>query len=199
MFRIRLFMVRESLSTYQDAELLRLYRETHRSDYLVELYERYTALVYGVALKYLKNISDAQDAVMQIWEDLFQKVLHHDIHIFKSWLYTCVRNHCLMELRLRSGNVTLELDDKFMEFCDDFNPYREDDEYKQKEWRKALENCMEKLPETQRICVRYFFIEEQSYKEIGENSGFSLKSVKSYIQNGKRNLRLCLERKGVKL
>ena len=86
-----------------------------------------------------------------------------------------------------------------MEFCDDFNPYREDDEYKQKEWRKALENCMEKLPETQRICVRYFFIEEQSYKEIGENSGFSLKSVKSYIQNGKRNLRLCLERKGVKL
>ena len=152
-------------------------------------------LVYGVALKYLKNVPDAQDAVMQIWEELFEKVLQHDIQVFKAWLYSCVRNYCLMELRRRSGNNFVGLDEKFMEFCDDFNL-----EYSRETDRqeKALQECMEALPEKQRLCIRYFFMDELSYKEIGQTSGFTLKMVKSFIQNGKRNLQLCLERKGIK-
>ena len=151
----------KDLHKYSDAELLSFYRRTRKPDYLIGLYERYMPLVYGVALKYLKNVPDAQDAVMQIWEELFEKVLHHDIQVFKAWLYSCVRNYCLMELRRRSGNNFVGLDEKFMEFCDDFNL-------------------------------------ELSYKEIGQTSGFTLKMVKSFIQNGKRNLQLCLERKGIK-
>lgn len=187
-------IVNKTLSTYQDAELLRLYREDRKSDYLVELYGRYIPLVYGVALKYLKNVPDAQDTVTQLWEEITVKTLNYDIQVFKSWLYACVRNYCLMELRRRSGNLSVELDEKFMEFCDDFNLY---DDGETEEREKALRECLQELPEKQRICVRHFFVEELSYKEIHQHSGFSLKMVKSFIQNGKRNLRLCLEKKGI--
>lgn len=181
---------------YSDTELLAFYRTSKKADYLVALYSRYTALVYGVALKYLKDAGEAEDAVMQIWEDLFEKVLKHDIQSFKPWLYTCVRNYCLLEIRKRSGNLRMELDEKFMEFCDDFN-LNDIEETERRE--KALTDCMEALPEKQRICVRHFFMEELSYKDIEKVSGYTQKMVKSFIQNGKRNLRLCLEEKGVSL
>lgn len=187
--------VKKNLNAYDDAGLLRLYRLSAKADYLVELYGRYVALVYGVALKYFKNVPDAQDAVMQIWEDLFDKVLRQDIQVFKSWLYMCVRNYCLMELRRRSGNKFVELDEKFMEFCDDFHL---DYAMETEEREHALQDCLNGLPEKQRLCVRYFFIEDLSYKEIESVSGFTLKMVKSFIQNGKRNLRLCMEQKGIR-
>lgn len=187
--------MKKNFKTYDDAALLRLYRESRNSAYFVELYGRYTILVYGVALKYLRNVPDAQDAVMQIWEELLEKVLIHDIQNFKAWLYTCVRNHCLMELRRSAVISTVELDEKFMEFCDDFNL----DSIKEDEISgKALQDCLKGLPARQHICVRHFFIEELSYKEIVGTTGFSLKMVKSFIQNGKRNLRICLEKKGVR-
>lgn len=188
-------MVKKEFQTYTDSELLHLYCESRQPEYLVELYGRYTTLVYGVALKYLKKTEDAKDAVMQIFEELFEKVLKHDIRIFKSWLYTCVRNYCLMELRRHSGNLFVQLDEKFMEFCDDFNPM---DINEQETNEKALQDCMAALPDKQRNCIRHFYMEELSYKEIENLSGYTQKMVKSFIQNGKRNLRLCLEQKGIK-
>lgn len=187
--------MKSKLQIYSDNELLEKYCESHHEELLVELYSRYLPLVYGVALKYLKNIPDAQDAVMQIWEELFEKVLKQEIKVFKSWLYVCVRNYCLIELRKKCGNFSLQLDEKFMEFCDDFNP--RDEEFSQ--WQeKALKECLEALPEKQYTCIRCFYMEERSYKEIGQSTGLSLKMVKSCVQNGKRNLRICLEQKGIR-
>ena len=186
--------MKQNLQKYQDAELLSFYQTTRQDDYLIELYKRYLPCVYGVALKYLRNIPEAQDIVMQIWEELFEKVQHHDITVFKNWLYICVRNRCLMELRKKSGHQFVELDEKFMEFCDDFHLYHKETP----ETNQALHDCLETLPEKQQQCVRYFYWEELSYKEIEQKSGFQQKQVKSFIQNGKRNLRLCLEQKGIK-
>ena len=133
----------KDLHKYSDAELLSFYRRTRKPDYLIGLYERYMPLVYGVALKYLKNVPDAQDAVMQIWEELFEKVLHHDIQVFKAWLYSCVRNYCLMELRRRSGNNFVGLDEKFMEFCDDFNlEYSKRPIGRRKHYRSVWKLCL---------------------------------------------------------
>ena len=132
----------KDLHKYSDAELLSFYRRTRKPDYLIGLYERYMPLVYGVALKYLKNVPDAQDAVMQIWEELFEKVLHHDIQVFKAWLYSCVRNYCLMELRRRSGNNFVGLDEKFMEFCDDFNLEYSRETDRQENYRSVWKLCL---------------------------------------------------------
>ena len=177
-----------------DEELLKRYCDSGELVYFVEAYKRYMPLVYGVALKYLKRPEDAQDAVMQLFEELVVKIKGVEIQSFKAWLYTCIRNNCLMEIRKRSKNLSVSLDDSFMEFCDDFHltvvSESEDRE-------KSLRECVERLPEKQRISVRYFFLDELSYKEVEERTGFSSKMVKSFIQNGKRNLKLCLERKGV--
>mgnify|MGYP000661242408 FL=1 len=132
----------KDLHKYSDAELLSFYRRTRKPDYLIGLYERYMPLVYGVTLKYLKNVPDAQDAVMQIWEELFEKVLHHDIQVFKAWLYSCVRNYCLMELRRRSGNNFVGLDEKFMEFCDDFNLEYSRETDRQGHYRSVWKLCL---------------------------------------------------------
>lgn len=177
-----------------DEELLAGYRETGKTEQLAELYKRYIPLVYGVALKYFRYSEDAQDVVMDIFEELLAKVKKNDIRMFRPWLYTCVRNHCLAKLRKRSLNPTLTLDENFMEFCDDFNL---DDIREADDKEKALLKCIESLPEKQRISVYRFFMEERSYKEIEETTGFSLKRVKSFIQNGKRNLKLCMQKKGL--
>ena len=177
-----------------DEELLKRYCDSGELVYFVEAYKRYMPLVYGVALKYLKRPEDAQDAVMQLFEELIVKVKAVEIQSFKAWLYTCIRNNCLMEIRKRSKNLSVSLDDSFMEFCDDFHLTVVSESENREE---SLRECVESLPEKQRISVKYFFFDELSYKEVEERTGFSLKMVKSFIQNGKRNLKLCLERKGV--
>ena len=153
-----------------DEELLKRYCDSGDLVYFVEAYKRYMPLMYGVALKYLKRPEDAQDAVMQLFEELIVKVKAVEIQSFKAWLYTCIRNNCLMEIRKKSKNLSISLDDSFM---------------------------VEGLPERQRVSVKYFFLDELSYKEVEERTGFSSKMVKSFIQNGKRNLKLCLQRKGI--
>ena len=177
-----------------DEELLKRYCDSGELVYFVEAYKIYMPLVYGVALKYLKRPEDAQDAVMQLFEELVVKIKEVEIQSFKAWLYTCIRNNCLMEIRKRSKNLSVSLDDSFMEFCDDFHLTVVSESENREE---SLRECVESLPEKQRISVKYFFFDELSYKEVEERTGFSLKMVKSFIQNGKRNLKLCLERKGV--
>ena len=177
-----------------DEELLKRYCDSGELVYFVEAYKRYMPLVYGVALKYLKRPEDAQDAVMQLFEELVVKIKEVEIQSFKAWLYTCIRNNCLMEIRKRSKNLSVSLDDSFMEFCDDFHLTVVSESENREE---SLRECVESLPEKQRISVKYFFFDELSYKEVEERTGVSLKMVKSFIQNGKRNLKLCLERKGV--
>ena len=177
-----------------DEELLKRYCDSGELVYFVEAYKRYMPLVYGVALKYLKRPEDAQDAVMQLFEELVVKIKEVEIQSFKAWLYTCIRNNCLMEIRKRSKNLSVSLDDSFMEFCDDFHLTVVSESENREE---SLRECVESLPEKQRISVKYFFFDELSYKEVEERTGFSLKMVKSFIQNGKWNLKLCLERKGV--
>ena len=177
-----------------DEELLKRYCDSGELVYFVEAYKRYMPLMYGVALKYLKRPEDAQDAVMQLFEELVVKIKEVEIQSFKAWLYTCIRNNCLMEIRKKSKNLSISLDDSFMEFCDDFHLTVVSESENREE---SLRECVESLPEKQRISVKYFFFNELSYKEVEERTGFSLKMVKSFIQNGKRNLKLCLERKGV--
>lgn len=100
-----------------DEELLKRYCDSGELVYFVEAYKRYMPLVYGVALKYLKRPEDAQDAVMQLFEELVVKIKEVEIQSFKAWLYTCIRNNCLMEIRKRSKNLSVSLDDSLWNFA----------------------------------------------------------------------------------
>ena len=171
-----------------DERLLQQYRQTGDLTVLATLYEQYMHLIYGVCLKYLKDEEQSKDAVMQIFEELIVKLPRHEVKQFKSWLYVLSRNFCLMQLRADKKMPTEALDN-IMELAEDL--HHTDD---REEDLVALERCKEKLPPPQKISIQLFFIEEKCYKEIADDTGYSMNEVKSYIQNGKRNLKICFEK-----
>jgi RNA polymerase sigma-70 factor (ECF subfamily) len=174
-----------------DLDLVRMYRLEGDMNVLGVLFKRYSGLVYGVCLKYLKSREDARDAVMQIYEKLAVSLLNHEVTYFKSWLYATSRNHCLMQLRAQKGKYYEELSPFIVESGEAEHPETGDSLEGN---LVKLEHCIEKLGHEQKLCVRMFFLEERCYAEISATTGFAMNQVKSYIQNGKRNLKICMEK-----
>ncbi|MBN1791358.1 MAG: sigma-70 family RNA polymerase sigma factor [Bacteroidales bacterium] len=178
-----------------DAELVALYREKQDLEILGDLYKRYMYLVYGLCMKYLKNREDSQDAVMQIFEVIMHEIPRFDIRNFRGWLYGVSRNFCLMRLRKeqadrkRQDNISQEI---FMESTLNLHPI---DEPNNEDLQTLLQTCLEQLKQEQRQCVELFYYQQRCYKEIAEELEFDENKVKSYIQNGKRNLKICIESK----
>lgn len=174
-----------------DEELIALYKKIEDLEIVGILYDRYTALTFGVCLKYLKDREESRDAVMQIFEKLIVSLKTHEINVFKGWLYVTARNHCLMQLRARKGKNFEELSPFLVETGG--NGHHEQGAEIEDNLNR-LEKCMDLLASEQKQCVRLFYLQHKCYKEITEATGYDLKKVKSYIQNGKRNLKICMER-----
>ena len=186
--------LRRKIKTQSDEELLAKYSGEGDIEILGQLYERYMHLVYGVCLKYLGDRETAKDEVMNIFTKLVTAVPQQEIGNFKTWLYVVTKNHCLMLLRSRKSeavNMEAMAADPvfFMENSVEMHPMEEEDNAD----TERLRECIERLKEEQRGCIRLFFYEGCSYRQISERLGIGEKDVKSYIQNGKRNLRICIE------
>ena len=175
-----------------DAELISLYKKSGNQATVGELYERYTHLVFGVCLKYLKNHEDAKDSSIEIFEQLLTKLKSHEVLNFKSWLYSVAKNHCLMELRKGKNHVELHDDvSEVVEREDEMHPSSMNEKEEQ---LNQLEEAVTQLNDDQRRCVEFFYLNEFSYQQIMEKTGFTFKEVKSFIQNGKRNLKIILSK-----
>lgn len=183
-----------------EKQLLDQYRQSGDLRLLGKLYEPYMPLLYGVCFRYFQDQQRSEDAVMEIFESLILKLRQHKVSHFKSWLYTLTRNFCLMELRKAGGRIALSLEDTDTGTIEAATlaaglQDREGDFDPAKEKRLVLmESCLAKLSEEQRICVELFYLKQMCYQDIADQTGYEMKKVKSYIQNGKRNLRLCMER-----
>ena len=172
-----------------DEVQLNNYRKSGDIAVLGILFERYVPLIYGVCLKYLKDEDDAKDAVMGIFEELIPKAKQHEVKQFRSWVYVLSRNYCLMQLRAAKKVEEVSLNEVV-----EFTAFLHPEESGKEGAIKALEGCMEKLTPVQKQSVDLFYFKEKCYKEIAEITGFTLNDVKSYIQNGRRNLKICLEK-----
>jgi RNA polymerase sigma-70 factor (ECF subfamily) len=176
-----------------DPELLDQFYKDHNNEWLGVLLQRYTLLLLGVCMKYLKNEEEAKDSVQQIFLKVIQELHKYKVEYFKSWLYMVAKNHCLMRLRERQGKLTTEIRDSLA-----IAPVEEPDKQRLQESDHTLdvmESALGELNEEQKRCVTLFYLQKKSYQEIGEITGYSLLQVKSYIQNGKRNLKIIIERK----
>lgn len=187
------FKLNLRLDKLADEALIERYCQTHDMDCIGELFNRYTHLVFGVALKFLKNEAQAQDAVMQIFEKLLQDIPKHTIDNFKGWLYIVSKNHCLMELRIANRISTVSCSQQniivdSMENDLDLHLIHENEKL-----LLALENAILMLTEEQRICIDLMYLKQNSYKQIVNVTGYNENQVKSFIQNGKRNLKIILE------
>ena len=174
-----------------DAELLELYYADRNHEWVGILLERYTLLLLGVCMKYLKDENEAKDCVQQIFLKVLTEVGKYKIDYFKSWLYMVAKNHCLMRLRDKGTKAVKELHDSYTAQADVDRQELNDNE----KTLNLLEEAIQELSKEQRQCVILFYLQKNSYQQVSEKTGFSLMQVKSYIQNGKRNLKILIDRK----
>lgn len=189
-FMLRFF--RTGKSPDSDAELLARFQRGGEAAVLAQLYDRYLELTYGLCLRYLGEATRAEDAVMGIFESLLQKVPDQQIGHFRNWLHSFVRNYCLMQLRRERSTPAHNTLPDDMQIAAELHPIEEwldapADPY------VALERCIEQLPDEQRRCIRLFYLEDNTYKGIAELTQLEVGRVRSHIQNGRRNLRQCME------
>ena len=186
-------MKQEPYSHISDQQLLERFYQTHDNQLLGVLLQRYTLLLLGVCMKYLKNEEEARDSVQQVFLKAITELHKYRVEYFKSWLYMVAKNHCLMKLRDRQGRISTDIKEQMA-----VTP-GEDDSIKlhvEKDRQLELMNeCLQELNNEQKQCVTLFYLEKRSYQEIADKTGFSMMQVKSYIQNGKRNLKILLEKK----
>ena len=173
--------------------MLEQFYADHNNEWLGILLQRYTLLLLGVSMKYLKNEEEAKDSVQQIFLKVIQELQKYKVEYFKSWLYMVAKNHCLMKIREKQGKITTEINDRLAT-----KPGEESDRQALLENDQTLELMdlsLKELNPEQQQCVTLFYLQKKSYQEVSEATGFSMLQVKSYIQNGKRNLKLLIEKK----
>jgi RNA polymerase sigma factor (sigma-70 family) len=185
------FLKNISPHSASDQELVIAYRQSADLTILAVLYQRYMDLLYGVCLKYLKEPETAKDAVMAIFEELAQKLRKHEVGNFKGWCYTLAKNYCLMQLRASKRFRILELKDEPMQTADELhlNIVMEKEEHLDK-----LSKCLETLSPEQKTTVELFYLQNKCYKEIETITGLEWNKVRSQIQNGRRNLKICMDK-----
>jgi RNA polymerase sigma-70 factor (ECF subfamily) len=176
-----------------DQQLLEHFYSDHDNEWLGILLQRYTLLLLGVSMKYLKNEEEAKDSVQQIFLKVIQELQKYKVEYFKSWLYMVAKNHCLMKLREKQGKITSTINEQLTA-----TPGEETDRdtlVQNDHTMELMERALKELNPEQRQCVTLFYLQKKSYHQVSEATGFNMLQVKSYIQNGKRNLKLLIEKK----
>ncbi len=184
-------------SNQTDKELVAAFKQNGDSSYLSILYQRYMDLVFGVCLKYFKDTEKSKDAVMEIYLELNKKLQQHQVDNFKGWLHVLARNYCLMQLRSPRNMKTTEFNADFMQSAE--NTHLNGEVLEKEQNFAKLEQCLEALLEEQKQSVQLFYLQKKCYNEIAAITGYDWNKVRSYIQNGKRNLKLCMDENGIEL
>lgn len=185
------FLTNISANGSTDEDLVAEYKNTGDLKILSDLYQRYMELLFGVCLKYFKDEEDAKDAVLNIYEELITKLRKYEVLSFRSWVYQVARNHCLMKLRSDKKFVKAQMDVSLMQNEDTvhLNGVMEKEEH-----FMHLNYCMQQLAPAQQQMVSLFYLEGKCYNQISESTGIEWNQVRSYIQNGRRNMKLCMDK-----
>ena|ERR1035437_2201295 len=180
-----------NVSELSDKDLVLLYKTSHDKQLVGELYKRYAHLVFGMCLNYFKDRDDAKDIVLQIFEKLFDELKKREVENFKAWLTFVVRNYCISEIRKMNTQVNRDLEYQY-EIKQQVFVMDADDAKEKENSIEKLENALKNLNPFQKKCIELFYFKNMSYTQIVEITGYSVNEVKSYIQNGKRNLKLLM-------
>lgn len=181
-----------------DQQLLSLFKKDKDIAVLGELYNRYIDMVMGLSLKYLQNVHDSEDAVMEIFEVIVRRLPNHDVENFKSWLYKVSSNHCLDILRKKKRTSEKDKDIQLMQSSQKErldNSWMSEEMDEKELLLNSMEDCIEQLDLKQQECVKMFYLEKKSYEVVSQTLEISWSQTRSFIQNGRRNLKKCMEKK----
>lgn len=185
--------MKTTLEKHSDEELIALYKSGEGNEGVGILFKRYTHLVYAVCMKYLKDEDESKDAVSQIFEKLMTDLKKHEIQFFKAWLHTVVKNHCYMQLRKKPKEISgvapyvMETDIGLH-----LNAASTEEKLEEELKLQHMEEALKQLDPHQQQCIQLFYLEQKCYQEVASITGFTMNQVKSYIQNGKRNLKIIM-------
>ncbi len=177
--------------TFSDGDLLQRFYADKNNEWLGILLQRYTMLLLGVCMKYLKNEEEAKDGVQQVFLKAINELQKYKVDYFKSWIYMVAKNHCLMKLRDK-GKYTTELNEQLL--TTPFEPEDKNEYIVKDKALDAMATALQQLNIEQKQCIDLFYLQKKSYQEITEQTNYTLLQVKSHIQNGKRNLKILMER-----
>lgn len=169
-----------------DQELVNCYKQSGDTRYVGELFQRYTPLISALAWKYLRDAAETEDTLMEVFEIIAKDLKQYEVNNFKTWLYSVTKHHCLKKVRKKQP-LAVDAEQALMNAADDHDPQH--DPYQLEIQIDRLKGAIQNLTTEQRQCIELFYLEEKSYKEVALLTGYSLKEVKSYLQNGKRNLK----------
>jgi RNA polymerase sigma factor (sigma-70 family) len=178
-----------------DDEIIAEYKRSGDTELIGLLFEKYAAQVYGVCLKYLKDEDESKDAVGNIFEKLIQDLKKFEIRVFSAWLHTVTKNHCMMKLRKDKSESMGRMEDMKEASVIEMISLYESDDHLPESRIVELEHALNVLAEEQRLCIELFYLKEKCYQEIAGITGYNMNQVKSFIQNGKRNLKIQLAAK----
>ena len=189
---------KHKIQALPDDALIKSFCNSNENFYLEELFGRYIRFVFLICIKYLKNEDDAKDAAMQVFEKVANDLKRFEVQNFKSWLHVATKNHCLMQLRSARKNQMVDIDNqKYFESGMENGSFMHHEYDNEKELKlEQLEKAVSMLDSDQKQCVELFYLQEKSYKEVVDITGFTMNQVKSHIQNGKRNLKNILLESG---
>ncbi|ANI90571.1 RNA polymerase subunit sigma-24 [Arachidicoccus ginsenosidimutans] len=176
---------------YDDEVLVNKFYQTQDNYWLGILLERYTLLLLGVCMKYLKDENEARDAVQQVFYKVLNEFHHSKVTAFRGWIYAVAKNYCLMKLRSEKRLILEEWKEELTELIEDELPQDALDKERRYQY---IEQAMKQLNDEQKTCISLFYLHKKTYSEITEITGFSDTQVKSHIQNGKRNLKISIEK-----
>ncbi|MEO6667952.1 MAG: sigma-70 family RNA polymerase sigma factor [Ferruginibacter sp.] len=185
--------IKNIISTTPDDELLGQYKASGDLKILSDLYQRYMELVYGVCLKYLDDNEEAKDCVINIFEELVTKLMKHEVTHFKAWLHQLAKNHCLMKIRSQKSKPR-KVSHEFVHLDENVHLGAV---FEKEAHFERMEFCLGQLIAEQRQAIELFYLKEKSYKTIAASTGIDADKVRSYIQNGRRNLKICMEKKAL--
>jgi RNA polymerase sigma factor (sigma-70 family) len=188
--KIRFFWSKKE-TDLTDQELIEQYKQSTNSWYAGELFRRYTQLITAVAYNYMQNEVETEDVVMEVFEIILRDLQHHEVNNFKTWVYSVTKHHCLKKLRKDSKEV-VDVENALRHIAVDEAPKTE--AVRLEERIEQLEQAVTKLSLEQKKCIELFYFKQKSYKEVSDLTGYSVNEVKSYLQNGKRNLKGYLEK-----
>jgi RNA polymerase sigma-70 factor (ECF subfamily) len=185
-------VAKDAFAHIEDKELLNKFYSDGNNQWLGILLERYTLLLFGVCMKYLKDEEEAKDAVQQIFLKVITELQKYKVDYFKSWLYMIAKNLCLMKIRDKHGRIPVEISEHMTAPEDSIT---RSDLLEKDKTLSLIEEGLNELNAEQKLCVTLFYLQKKTYQQITDSTGLSLLQVKSYIQNGKRNLKLIVEKK----
>jgi len=184
------------LGELSDEELLDRYKRSSDQKWMSQLFGRYVRLIYGVCLRYSPDVREAEDHTMEIYEKAVNKALTHNVKSFKSWIYVLSKNHCLEKIRKMTGKRMVNLPSSFMQLSTEMHLMDETSDLQERETKLTyVEECMERLGDLQRTSIDLFYYKNKTYAEIAGLIEDEVSQVRSYLQNGRRNMKKCLERK----